>query len=173
MNYELLGDYETHVAQINDILEQAGIDRDAELVELDHLAWRTETMEQYHAALERFAPLGENLGEVMVENRPIAAIALRETLVAGGWRIPFLEVAAPKEGSPYAEGLEHAEFVVRGLLRDFQTRHEALGFKLDAADRPVNPELKLKQFPITLKFHQLSIGSVVMIENALAREKKV
>ncbi len=39
MNRELLGDYESHVATINSILEQAGIDRETEIVELDHLAW--------------------------------------------------------------------------------------------------------------------------------------
>ena len=167
---QLLGDYETHVAQINDILEQAGIDR-RELSECDHLCWRTETMDQYESALARFAILGVNIGEVEVEHRPIAAIELKEPLVTGGWRIPFLEIAAPKDGSPYAEGLEHAEFVVSGLLKSFWDRHRSLNFKDDAATRSVNPELKLKQFPITIKFHQLSLGSAITIENALAAER--
>jgi predicted metalloenzyme YecM len=167
MANELLGDYETHVAEINDVLAQAGIDR-SELVELDHLAWRTETDEQFEEDAAALSSLGERLlPDAKVEDRFIAAIALREHIVTGGWNISTLEVAAPKDTSPYPRGLEHAEFVVSGPLKDFAARHANLNFKMDAMGRIINPELKLKQFPITLKFHQLSLVSAFAIEQAL------
>jgi predicted metalloenzyme YecM len=164
---EIIGDYHEAVAKINGGLVKAGIDRH-ELSMLDHLCYRTETLEEYHEVLDRFSELGRNLGNVIVEGRPIAAIALTQPLETGGWKIPFLEIAAPKEGSPYLSGLEHAEFVPYKLLEDFEQDHKELNFIYNAMDRVENPELKLRDFGISVKFHRLSLGSVVMIEDKLA-----
>lgn len=164
---EIIGDYDAVVENINHGLAGAGIDP-SELALLDHLCYRTETLDEYYAALARFAELGRNIGEVEVQGRPISAIALDEPLKTGGWTIPFLEVAAPKAGSPYASGLEHAEFVTVRLLEDFEQQHSELAFIRDAMNRAVNPELKYRQNGISVKFHQLSIGSVIKIEERLA-----
>jgi predicted metalloenzyme YecM len=163
---ELIGDYDPHVAKINDVLETVGIQR-SELSQLDHLCYRTETLEEYYQVLQDFAVLGRNLGEVEVQGRPISVIALNEPIETGGWIIDFLEIAAPKPSSPYPSGLEHAEFVTRGLLEDFEQRHHDLPFIRDAMDRDINPELKYRERGISVKFHQLSIGAVIKIEEQL------
>lgn len=164
---EIIGDYDTKIAKINDVFTEIGIER-SELTQLDHLCYRTETLEEYAKVLEDFKGLGKNLGEVMVQGRPISVISLYEPIESGGWLVDYLEVAAPKPSSPYPSGLEHAEFVTRGLLQDFQQRHEDLPFITDALQRVLNPELKYREKGISVKFHQLSLGSVVTIEGRQA-----
>lgn len=166
---EIIGDYDAVVANINRGLAEAGIERD-EIAILDHLCFRTETLEEYYQSLERFAVLGRNMGEVAVQGRPISAIALDDPLRTGGWIIPYLEVAAPKAGSPYPSGLEHAEMVPIKTLSDFEAQHAELPFirdALDPATRPINPELKLRDFGMSVKFHPLTIGAAIEIEERL------
>lgn len=167
----LIGDYEAKVAAINEGLEAAGIKRE-ELALLDHLGYRTETLEEYHKVMSDFKSLGKDMGEIIIEGRPISIIALHEPLITGGWTIPFLEVIAPKASSPYPSGLEHAEFVTVRLLSDFEKAHPDLPFIRDAMNRRVNPELKYRENGISVKFHRLSIGSVVEIEEELAKETR-
>jgi len=166
---QIIGDYESRVARMNEVFEEVGIER-SELSQLDHLCYRTETLEEYHKILEDFRELGENLGEVIVQGRPISVIALNQPIETGGWAVDFLEVAAPKASSPYPSGLEHAEFVTRGLLSDFEQRHADLPFIRDAMSRVINPELKYRENGISVKFHQLNIGAVIKIEDALAEK---
>jgi len=170
--HQLLGDYDVKVAEINEGLKRAGIDR-SELVMLDHLGYRTRSLEEYAEALKKFRRLGKDMGEIIIQGRPITIIALDEPLVTGGWRIPYIEVIAPKDGSHYASGLEHAEFVTLRLLSDFEKAHPDLPFIRDAMDRRINPELKYREDGISVKFHRLSIGSVVEIEAELAAEQGV
>jgi predicted metalloenzyme YecM len=164
--HEIIGDYDSVVANINRGLSAAGIAL-GELALLDHLCYRTESLERYQQVVEQFSTLGKNMGEVEVQGRPISVVALDEPLQTGGWTIPFLEIASPKAGSPYPEGLEHAEFVTVKLLEDFAAQHAELTFITDAMDRVINPELKYREDGISVKFHQLSIGSVVKIEEKL------
>lgn len=165
--HEIIGDYDSVVANINRGLTAAGVEL-GELALLDHLCYRTESLERYQQVVEQFSALGKNMGEVEVKGRPISVVALNKPLETGGWTIPFLEIASPKVGSPYPEGLEHAEFVTVKLLEDFASQHAELNFITDAMNRTINPELKYRQDGISVKFHQLSIGSVVKIEEKLA-----
>jgi predicted metalloenzyme YecM len=160
---EIIGDYDTKIAKINDVFAEIGVER-SELTQLDHLCYRTETLEEYVRVLEDFKDLGRNLGEVMVEGRPISVIVLHEPIESEGWLVDYLEVAAPKATSPYPSGLEHAEFVTRGLLTDFQQRHADLPFITNAMSRVLNPELKYREKGISVKFHQLSLGAAITIE---------
>jgi uncharacterized protein len=161
---ELLGDYHAFVANINRGLDDVGIERD-ELALLDHVGYRTETFEEYENVVKTLAALGEDMGAIVVEGRPISVVALDTPLRAGGWTIPFIEILAPKKGSPYPSGLEHAEFVTVRLLKDFEKQHAELDFIRDAMGRRINPELKYRQHGISVKFHRLSIGTVVELEN--------
>lgn len=54
------------------------------------------------------------LAESMVAGRRIATFQIDLWLHVGGWTVPYLELPEPKDGSPYREGLEHAELVVIG-----------------------------------------------------------
>ncbi len=155
-----------HVAKITNELAEYGIRRN-ELSELDHLCFRVETPERYKEMQDILASIAVLQGETKVQGRPISVFQLHDFIDSNGWIIPYIELPAPKEGSPYPEGLEHAEFVVRGNLKDFVYRHPEVPFDTKAAARPINPEYGLKNTRAAMKFHQLSIGAVVNIEQAV------
>lgn len=138
------------------------------------MCYRVETDERYNELrreLLRATRLVKPVGEpAMVSGRPIATFKFVEPVEAEGWKISYLELPAPKEGSPYEEGLEHAEFVVLGGdLDGFQAAHPHLEpfFKTSGMNKTVNPELGLKEFGMSVKFHELALGKVVRIEQNL------
>ena len=164
----ILGDFETKIASVNSALEKNGIQPD-ELSQLDHLAYRVESFDRYQEMKETLAGIAFKLDETMVAGRPIAVFELHSYIQSGGWTIPYIELPAPKDGSPYGEGLEHAEFVVVGSLDQFQKRHQDLPFATKALDRTLNPELGLKTDIAAIKFHEQPIGAVVRTEQRLAK----
>lgn len=165
---EIVGDLDQKVASINNALERVGIERH-ELSQLDHLAYRVETFDKYQEMKEALAAVALKLDETMVAGRPIAVFELHSYIQSGGWTIPYIELPAPKDGSPYKEGLEHAEFVVVGSLDQFQRNHPELPFITKALDRTLNPELGLKTDTAAIKFHEQPIGAVIRIEQRLAK----
>jgi predicted metalloenzyme YecM len=166
---DLIGDYHGFVANINRQFDEfVTIDR-KELAMLDHLCYRVETVERYHEMLHRFSESAQLLGETEINGRPIATFEFKEPLRTGGWRIPYLELPAPKDGSPYKEGLEHAEFVTIGDVGKFAEKHAGLPFDRAGMNKLINPELglKLPAENLSVKFHEQPLGAVVRIENRL------
>lgn len=164
----IIGDYEHFVASVNDELEQLGINHN-QLVQLDHLAYRVASHEQYEAMKQKLASIAILLGESMIAKRPIATFELHSPLRAGGWVIPYIELPAPKDSSPYSEGLEHAEFVVVGSLDKFQANYPTLPWITKALTKKINPELAIKTNTVSIKFHEQSLGSVVNLEKRLGQ----
>jgi predicted metalloenzyme YecM len=166
---QIIGDYEAFVRQTNEGLRRVGIKLD-ELAMLDHICYRVETLERYQEMLRLLGGRALLLGEAEISNRLIATFEFEEPLKIDGWRVPYLELPQPKAGSPYAEGLEHAEFVVVKSLRRFQAEHSELPFATGEMRKPVNPGLglRLKQHHLSVKFHEQPLGAVVRIEQKLA-----
>lgn len=162
----LIGDYESFIKNVSEGLNGSGINK-AELSMLDHLCYRVETQERYEDTLEKLKGVANLLGEALISGRNIATFELNEYLEADGWIVPYLELPAPKYGSPYPEGLEHAEFVVVGGLEKFAQRHIDLSFNTNGMDKKVNPELGLKTDDFAVKFHEQPLGAVVRIEQRL------
>ena len=163
---DIIGDYETFIRNIDTGLKQLGITRD-EVSMMDHVCYRVETAERYREMLTECAEIGVLLGESEINGRPIATFELNEYLYAEGWTVPFLELPAPKEGSPYTEGLEHAELVVVGGLERFLKRHRDLPFSYGGIGKSINPEAGLKTGGLSVKFHEQQLGAVVRIEKQL------
>jgi predicted metalloenzyme YecM len=165
----LIGDYDSFIQTISDGLVRCGVSRE-ELSMMDHICYRVETEDRYQEMLESLKSIGTLLGENEVSGRMIATFELNEYLVANGWTVPYIELPAPKEGSPYAEGLEHAELVVVGSLERFMNRHKDLSFSLGGMSKQINPEAGLKAEGTSVKFHEQQLGAVVRIEQQLSRE---
>ncbi len=163
---QLLGDYESFVANIDAGLERCGIDR-RDLSLMDHICYRVETMERYEEMKTSLAKCAFLLGEAMVTGRLIATFECHEPLEVGKWRIPYIELPQPKEGSPYPEGLEHVEFVVVGSLDRFERQYPDLPYDRKGMSKTINPELGLKHEGISVKFHEQQLGAVVRIEDRL------
>lgn len=167
----IIGDYKAFVDKVNTGLERAGIDR-FEIAMIDHLCYRVENEERYRQLLHEFGKIAVMIDETKVSGRPIATFEFDNPLAAGGWMIPYLELPAPKEGSPYSEDLEHCELVIVGSLEKFIKRHTNLPFDHKGINKPINPELSLKTDFMSVKFHEQSLGAVVRIEQHLEARSK-
>lgn len=167
---EIIGDYVGFIQHVDDGLESLGIERD-EISMIDHICYRVETEDRYREMLQRCTEIGALVGESEINGRPIATFEFNDYLSAAGWTVPYLELPAPKEGSPYKEGLEHAELVVVGSLDRFSKRHSDLAFTSAGMGKSINPELGLKQGGLSVKFHEQQLGAVVRIEHHLGITK--
>lgn len=166
----VIGDYKAFIGNISDALTQLGIKRD-EVSMIDHICYRVETYDQYEKMLIEVAKIAKLLGISEINGRPIATFEFNEYLKVAGWTVPYLELPAPKEGSPYIEGLEHAELVVVGNLERFLERHSELPFTYKGINKSINPEAGLKTAGISVKFHEQQLGAVVRIEKQLGITK--
>ena len=160
---DILGDYESFIRTISEGLTVRGIARD-ELSMMDHVCYRVETLERYNELLRTLQTDAELLGESKVGGRMIATFEFNQYLHVDGWTVPFLELPAPKEESPYKEGLEHVELVVVGSLERFLLQHDDLSFSRKGMSKAINPEAGLKDGDISVKFHEQQLGAVVRIE---------
>ncbi len=172
MSRGIIGDYETFIEKVDAGLKRLGIWR-CELSMMDHVCYRVETSERYHEMLKEAETIGILLGESDINGRPIATFELDDYLEAAGWTVPYLELPAPKEGSPYVEGLEHVELVVVGSLDRFVRRHSDLPFTYGGIGKSINPEARLKTQGLSVKFHEQQLGAVVRIEKQLGITKVV
>lgn len=155
--------YEAFIQKTSRGLERARIDR-SKLAMMDTICYRAGSLRTYKSVL---ANIGGSMlvGVQEVGGRPIATIELEEPLEAEGWKVSYLELPAPKEGTPYPEGLEHAQFVTVGSLGRFEQRHPHIVFDRGGMGNPLNPMLGLKTTYLSAKFHELPLGTVVRIQN--------
>ncbi len=79
----------------------------------------------------------------------------------------MLSSCPPREGVTTEEGLEHVEFVLFDSLEDFLHKHSDKQFNMHAATRSINPEVAFKLPSCTVKFHLLSLPTVIYLERKL------
>lgn len=132
----------------------------------DHVCYRVETPERYEALKASWlASLGTLAAETPVNGRPISIIQLKKPFAFKSLEIECLELPAPKPGSSYAEGWEHAEFVTGGTLEAFLGRFPRVAFEKKSLGKEINPEIAL---PVPggyqLKFHPATILEVIAEE---------
>lgn len=81
-------------------------------------------------------------------------------MVYNRFKISGIEVLAPKKNNMYKNGLEHAEFVISGTLKDFRAKYKNIDFNLSAYKRDINPELIIEFDNCAVKFHEISLLDV-------------
>ncbi|HEX3568210.1 MAG TPA: VOC family protein [Candidatus Saccharimonadales bacterium] len=163
---KLIGDYETFLSEILSEVKAEGFDLH-DFVQIDHLCYRAPTNDRYREMRELLSHFGTFLSENMVNGRFISTFRLHEPIVYDGWRIDALELPAPKPGDE-REGLDHIEFVLYDDLHDFLEKYKNKKFGLKAMRRKINPEVSLRlSDKHVVKFHLLSLTTVVFIENQL------
>lgn len=129
---------------------------------LDHLCYRVETIGRYEQLCKGLAEEGGVLlSGKEIGGRPIAVFKLPTPLAYRERAIPLLELPAPKSGSPYPEGYEHAEFVVDESLPDFMARYPKLDFDTKGLRKAVNPEVRLRYEGMSVKFHEHDLEYVI------------
>lgn len=164
--HEIIGDYPTFLNDILARVEAEGFDF-GDFSQIDHMCYRTVSLENYEAKKVELAQVAKLLGETMVNERPICTYRLHDPVLHAPWRIDAIELPAPKAGKTHTEGLEHIEFVLFDDIPTFLKKYDGKPFELRAADRGINPEVGLQLGELSVKFHLLNLPTVVFIENKL------
>jgi predicted metalloenzyme YecM len=162
----IIGDYEAFLEQILQEVKDAGFDF-SDFAQMDHICYRVPTFEEYQTKKKELLTIGKLLGEAQVNGRPISIFRLKNPIYHGRWRIDAIELPAPKEGTVTSKGLEHVEFVLFDSLDDFLKKYRHIQFNMNAATRGVNPEVAFRLPSYTVKFHLLSLPTVVYLEQKL------
>ncbi|HJZ05237.1 hypothetical protein A2634_00510 [Candidatus Amesbacteria bacterium RIFCSPHIGHO2_01_FULL_48_32] len=132
--------------------------------QIDHIAYRTQSLEDYQKLTSDLKKIGTSLEETVIRNRPVSNIKLNIPLRYKQYTIPIVEILAPAEGDNYNNVLEHIEVVV-GDLQKFMAKYPFVDFITKAISREINPELILK-FPddANVKFHSKPIDQVIELQ---------
>lgn len=152
----IIGDYKFFLDKIFANLKSAGFDN-AEFKELDHIAYRVETLERYEELKNKLTEFASAESEVEISGRPISIFKLKEPLVYEKYKIPCLELPAPKIGRKFKEGLEHAEFVINSTLPEFLEEHKNVKFNVSEYQKEINPALIVEFGDCAVKFHEQSL----------------
>ena len=139
--------------------------------EIDHICYRTLTEENYKKIKGYFRTRGRLLVESMVGGRMIATYEFDQPIEYKGFKIPLIELPAPKVGSHYREGFEHIEVVIREDFTNFMQKYPTLKFDTSAMTKEFNAEIRVKldQF-ISVKFHHQSLKEVIALEKKLIKK---
>ena len=155
----VIGDYKNFLDKVFKNLEKAGFGL-GEFKELDHIAYRTESIERYEEMKDGLLGFSHSYSDKVFNGRKILVCRLKSPLVYGEFSIAGFELLAPKENNQFKEGLEHAEFVTKISLPEFKEKHSNIDFNLDAYDREDNPELIIEFEDFAAKFHEQSLLEV-------------
>ena len=135
---------------------------DVENFELDHICYRVETVERYTELKTLMTEISTLISENLISNRPISTFKLFEPITYLNRDIWVIEIPAPKEGSFYLEGFEHAEFVIDQQLDSFMDLYPNIEFNTKSITKPLNPEINQSLFGFS--FPKLIHYSGIFIE---------
>lgn len=166
----VVGDYQAFLENVLSEVKKAGFDF-GDFAQLDHICYRTDSIERYEVKKKEFSSIGTLLTETQISGRPIATFRLFQPIYYGSWRIDALELPAPKADNQYPEGLEHVEFVLFDDFETFLKKYNTHKFDLKSMHRGINPEIALNLGTYSVKFHLLSLPTVVYLEHKLEIER--
>lgn len=131
---------------------------------IDHLCYRTSTEEAYLSTKKQFESFSKLLIESEVNGRLISTFKLKTPLIFQEWEIDLIEVPAPKKGKVVRDGFEHFEIVCDLTFDEIKARYKNCQFDDSGLAKEFNQELEISFSDFALKFHHLSLESVINIE---------
>ncbi|WP_413289173.1 VOC family protein [Bdellovibrio sp. HCB337] len=131
---------------------------------IDHLCFRVQSAEAYQQYKQEFEKFGSMLIESEVNGRMIATYKLQEPVRFRGYNIDVVELPAPKPGKNTPEGFEHVEVVVDESFQSLKERFKHCQMDDGGLKKLFNQELEIEMQGCALKFHPLSLESVIAIE---------
>jgi predicted metalloenzyme YecM len=121
--HDILGDYVAFYALQKRRLGALGIDIHG--LALSHLAFRTDSWDEYLLVRERLEAQAHANVENQWNGRPISKIVLREPLeVEPGLSVKLIELIPPPHQATYKMGLEHVGIVIGDGLERFALSHQ-------------------------------------------------
>ena len=134
---------------------------------IDHLCYRTSSLDNYKEMKKVFSQLGVKLVESDVNGRAIATYKLHKPINYKNYVIPLIEVPAPKAGRFTAEGFEHIEVVIDIDFPELMRLYPHCQFEKKAMYKKLNPELEIEFGDCAVKFHHQSLEEIIRIEQSL------
>lgn len=136
---------------------------------IDHLCYRVSTDAEYLLVKEQFSAIGDLLIECEVSGRLISTYKLFEPIKYKNWQIPLIELPAPKKGKVTPTGFEHIEIVCDLPFSELESTLKKHNTDLSGLAKPFNKEFEVMLEGCAVKFHHLSLESVIRLE----KNKKV
>ena len=147
---EILGSPDQFLDDLFDQIQAVGIEVDS--LYMDHICYRVESLEEYHAIKSSLLIHGNLLSDNIVAGRPISVIQLNQPYSYKEREINVIELPSPKSGSPYATGYEHVELVVEMDLLEFVKKHPSIDFDLKGMNKTINQDVRLPLNGCSVKF---------------------
>ncbi len=136
-------------------------------LQLDHIAYYTETKQEYDNLKPEFEKLGLFDHEAIISNRRVGVIKLHEPFMYRDYIIDAAELIEPKEGEVHPSGWEHAEFVISEDYYKFMEKHSGLTWDTGSIDRENYSHITVAfDKNLKVKFHDKSILQCIEIERS-------
>lgn len=133
--------------------------------DVDHICYRASTEQEYLFFKDRFLSFSDLLIESPVNGRLISTFKLHTPIAYKSYLIDLVELPAPKAGKTTKSGFEHIEVVCDEHLQDLAHKFDPQIVNTSGMKKDFNKELELNFGSENLKFHQLSLESVINLEN--------
>lgn len=158
-----LKNYKKFLNKLFEKLEELEIDVSG--LQLDHIAYYTETNKEYDDIKPDFESLGNFDHEAIISNRRVGVVELFEPLVYGEYKIDAIELIEPKEGEKHTSGWEHAEFVTDRDYNEILKDYPAVEWETGSIERPIYSHLTaILDKDLKVKFHHNSILECIAME---------
>lgn len=131
---------------------------------IDHLCYRVCTDEHYHQFKNEFTKFSDLLIESEVNGRLISTFKLHQPIYFQGWSLDLVELPAPKIGKKTIEGFEHIEIVCDLDFDDIKKLYPNCKYNEGGLKKNFNQELEINLDDRAIKFHHLSLESVIQLE---------
>ena len=154
----------------------------------DHVCWRTATLQEYKDLVDALSADRDHfkrLIESEIGGRAIATfqLVLPISSLTTQHQVNVIEIPSPKEGRPYAQGLEHVEFIIgdstctspfndqhhQQAFENFRQKYPGVIWNEKATKKKINPDLSVMlQLPdfgaCSAKFHLMPLADVIIAE---------
>lgn len=132
-----------------------------DFIEIDHLCWRTNSIEEYNLIKNKFSQFGTCLIESIVGGRPIATYKLNSPIRFKEYTIGLIEVPSPKIGKVTKSGFEHFEIVTNETFDNLEVKYSHLNLDLSGLKKSINKEFEIIFKDFAIKFHHQSLEKVI------------
>jgi predicted metalloenzyme YecM len=132
---------------------------------IDHLCFRVADLAAFEAKKQAFQEFATMLAESQVNGRPICTFKLSQPIHFLDRKIDLVELPAPKQGKITKEGFDHIEVVCDQIFSEIKNKFGGSDFDDKSISKDFNAELELKLGDLAIKFHHLSLASVIRLEN--------
>jgi len=160
-------------SQAQDFLDRLFIEIDQASIkihphwQIDHLCFRVNSEENYQQYKTHFLQFSDLLIESPVNGRLISTFKLHMPIVYKNWTIAVVELPAPKKGKTTIEGFEHIEIVIDVPFSAIESLYPNLVYDKSGLQKKLNQELEIRFGAIALKFHHMSLESVIERERSM------